>query len=71
MHVCRVSGSNTEEISEHAEHEHSLSKHGENEVLLVLLCVDIGWNISHTGVELVFLVNENKVDQIPRSKKEY
>ena len=71
MHVNGVGSSNAKEISEEAEEDDGLEKHGEEEVLLALLSVDVRWNISHTGVEFILLVDEDKVNQIPNSDEEY
>jgi len=41
MHVCGVCGGNAKEISEAYDQEHALAEHGEEEVLLVLLGVNV------------------------------
>jgi hypothetical protein len=41
MHILGVCGSDAKEVSEETEEDDGLSKHGEEEVLLVLLGIDV------------------------------
>jgi hypothetical protein len=71
MHKISVSNHNAKEVCENDEEDNGLSKHGEEEGLLGLLGVGVGWDISISSIESVLLVNPNEVAEIPNAKKDY
>jgi len=68
-HTVPVSGGNTDEVGEEEHKNDGFCEHGENPGLLWLLGVDISWDVTHSSVEFVLLVNEYEVDQVPDSNQ--
>jgi len=65
MASIHIGCDNAKEVTPHNKDNDCFEKHGEDECLFGLLGVSIGWDVTHAGVERVFLVNPYEVDQIP------
>ena len=60
---------NADEVGEVNHKDNSLGKHGEDPGLLWLLGIGVCWDITHAGVEWIFLVDADEVDGIPDSNE--